>query len=160
MTFIWWGLFQEEWHSDSGDCAGDWVMRTQWSDADVINTKWSVSRLQQNVHLEWVTGLCHGWQGDVQGWYDWCGVSPDKEVVVLPAFLCLHLPHGHLLRPLRQGRRSSLLQKGGQFSSIVSLVILWLFKKPCIAKFNFKLSYFQINSLLIMAFIANWLFEK
>ena len=78
---------------------------------------------------------------------------------MLPAVFSLHLPHGHLLCPLCQGRRSSLLQKGGHFSSIVSLVILWLFKKPWIAKFNFKLSYFQINSLLIMAFIANRLLE-
>ena len=88
-------------------------------------------------------------------------MSPDEEVVVLPALLHLHLPHGNLLRPLRQGLRGYLLQKGERIvCKIVSRVILWLFKKPWIAKFNFKLSYFQINPLLIMAFIAKGLFEN
>ena len=88
-------------------------------------------------------------------------MSPDQEVVVLPPVLGLHFPHGNLLCPLRQGLRDYLLQKGERNDfEIVSRVILWLFQKPWIAKFNFKLSYFQINPLLIMAFIANGLFEN
>ena len=86
-------------------------------------------------------------------------MSPDQEVVVLPPVLHLHFPHGNLLCPLRQGLRGYLLQKGERIDceTIVSRVILWL---SWIAKFNFKLSYFQINPLLIMAFIANELFEN
>ena len=88
-------------------------------------------------------------------------MSPDQEVVVLPPVLHLHFPHGDLLCPLRQGLRGYLLQKGERNDcEIVSRVILWLFQKPWIAKFNFKLSYFQINPLLIMAFIADGLFEN
>ena len=132
---IWLGLFQEEWHTDSRDDTGDEVMWTQWGDSpgDISQVILRVFKtiLYNHVHfirLERDPRLCDGWWSqDVQRWCQWHRVSPVQEVVVLPSVLHLHLPHGHLLSPLRQGLRSSLLQKGEKYV-FGFLLILWLFK--------------------------------